>query len=686
MKQTFLLVLLVALMVGCTKETTGNGDDVYGYKGQYVSRNVDFEQDWASQKEITLVTDYYKQNDQPVVKTIDVPLPWAWDLGPQQWLPQYTARNMAEIDRKDWELVFNLTGIDQKPGEHYFGLYNRYTGVLRVFYYLTSDRVPASDANDHMWSLGFTKDLLEHVVFQYAIPYSETVPDEYINALGGNDALYKTTALTSACTDQGKVLPSIGWWAYDIDMSVMRPHDFFSSDRSMVRPGMNVSNIDNVVLTSLMHGSLDGSFSGNMNLNSLKGSGTTTAGVLGGQIGGFLGTLFTNCTFLSELFTPAGLAGPGITAFIGVGIGAIGKGMDASFKKGLEDPDKLGDFNGKINLTLDATIETAGTIGGERTTVVPSPELNVSSFLKKKTPAGGMTGLGEGVWNIDKHPVIYVVKDAYWGDKPKFSCVEKVTSEGRAAYQLTIDPDNLGLRLISFLDPGSIGGVHINPDAIPDNLQQDMAVRVSYGVLNGAAPGYTQGFRRAIGLEYTNPELTPKSSYQSDDAGVGFKIIKKNHADNIFLAEIAERDRAIFGNRLSQQQIGQKIHRRLFGVSALYCNKNAGYDDLDDVMMVSDPEVYLPVNSGDRLLFSTELPDFVVTALLTIKGQENGEDVDMMHSLRFIPRIEFISLEQLPAVYNAIVERCANLPVDGISYPQLQDDLDKIKNLVDNAK
>ncbi len=167
---------------------------------------------------------------------------------------------------------------------------------------------------------------------------------------------------------------------------------------------------------------------------------------------------------------------------------------------------------------------------------------------------------------------------------------------------------------------------------------------------------------------------------------MGFKIIKKNHADNIFLAEIAERDKDIFGNRLSQQQIGQKIHRRLFGVSALYCNKNAGYDDLDDVMMVSDPEVYLPVNSGDRLLFSTELPDFVVTALLTLRGQENGEDVDMMHSLRFIPRIEFISLEQLPDVYNAIVERCANLPVDGISYPQLQDDLDKIKKLVDNAK
>lgn len=57
---------------------------------------------------------------------------------------------MAEIDADDWEMVFNLTGIKEKPGEHYFGLYNRYTGILRVFYYLTEDKVPSHDGNDHM--------------------------------------------------------------------------------------------------------------------------------------------------------------------------------------------------------------------------------------------------------------------------------------------------------------------------------------------------------------------------------------------------------------------------------------------------------------------------------------------------------------------------------------------------------
>ena len=39
------------------------------------------------------------------VKSLDVPLPWAWQDSPRQWLPRYTVRNMVELDKNDWELV-----------------------------------------------------------------------------------------------------------------------------------------------------------------------------------------------------------------------------------------------------------------------------------------------------------------------------------------------------------------------------------------------------------------------------------------------------------------------------------------------------------------------------------------------------------------------------------------------------
>lgn len=679
-------VALVLVAASCNKDkpvqyqtpSEENGfNGGFGYVGGYTSRNVDFERDWASQKQIELVTDYYKINDVPYVKTIDVVLPWAWENGPQQWLPRYTARSMAELDPDDWTLVFNLTGIAEKPGEHYFGLYNRYTGCLRVFYYLTEDRVPSNDANDHMWTMGMSQDLLEHVTFQYALPYEEEATAAYKAALGGNDAVFKTTALTAECTDAGKVLPKVGWWAYDVDLSPLRKHDFFESNYSMMRPGMQVFHEDNVVLSSLMHGSLDGGFTGSMNLNSLRGAGTSTAGIISGVIGTFMNSATGHMKVLDWFFDPKGTKGPALTAILGMLFGGVGKGLEAGLKRDPQDPDKLGEFNGNINLTLDATIATAGSISGERTSLVPSPELNVASFIKR---AGG---LGEGVWNILHHPVIYVVSDAYWGDRPRFSCVNKTVSEGRTAYQLTNDPDYFGLRIISFMDPTSIGGVRINQDALPEGVQGDIEVRTSYAVLNGATPGYTDGFREAIGLSYTEPELTSRSTYQSDDDGVGFRIIKKPHADNIFLATIPDEQKDVLGNRLSQQQLTQKIHRRLFGASAYFSNPSAGTDEIDDVTMVSDPEVYLPVNSADRLLFSVDIPDFVASAVMSLKADG---DVVQYHSLRFLPKIQFVKLSELPDIYSQIVQRAASLPGDGIAYPQLQDDLAKIKTIIDNAK
>ena len=201
--------------------------------------------------------------------------------------------------------------------------------------------------------------------------------------------------------------------------------------------------------------------------------------------------------------------------------------------------------------------------------------------------------------------------------------------------------------------------------------------------MKNCTPGYTRGFRKAIGLDYQEPELTPQGTFQSDDPGLGFRVIKKPHADPIFLSEIPEKQKDFLGHRLTQQMVGTKIHRRMFGASAFYANPNAGTDDVDDAAMVSSPEVFLPVNSSDRLLFSMEVPDFVVTAVMSLKA---ADDVVMFHSLRYIPRIRFVKLEELPGIYNSMVERSRNLPAQGIAYPGLERDLATIKAIIDHAK
>lgn len=682
------LLAAAALLASCqNNKENGGGNGLLEMGGPYVSRNAAFEADWASQKKITLVTSYKMENDRPIVTTTEVPLPWSMDLAPLQWLPNNTAENMVVKDAADWDLVLNLTGINEKPGEHFFGLYNRYLGILRIFYYLTEDRIPPHDGNDHMWSLGVSKDLIEHINFQFAIPYGESLTEAYKTAMGGDDAQFRTTALTAACSDQGKVVPAIGWWAFDVDMSPLRNHDFFASERSSVKPGMMVSAEDNVVLNSLMHGSLNGTFGGNMNLNSLKGGGTSAGGIIAGVLGSSLGGFFTN-TKLLDLFGKGffSCSQPWI-AMAGLAISGIGKGLEAGLKNGVTDPDKLGDFNGKINLSLDASIETVGTIGGARTSLVPSPTLPIGSYLRSETPDGHPTCLGEGVWNIEHYPVVYVVKDVYWGDKANFSCVGTTTCDGRRAYRLTVDPDQVGLRYVSFLDPTSIGDVKVNPHIMPQNPKA-VEVSTSYGVYNAAEPGYTRGFRKAVGLDYENPKISSKDVFQSNDVGIGFRIIKKAHGDGLFLGAIDNDVKDIIGNRLSQQKLSANISRRMVGPSMFYCKKDADLNTVDDVAMVSDPAVFLPANSKDRLLFDTDIPDYVVSLSLRIasEGLTGSPDDDevMFHTLRFIPKVVFVTVAEAKQKYQEILARSQSYQSGKFfTSPHMTGQVEHIQSIVD---
>ena len=72
----------------------------------------------------------------------------------------------------------------------------------------------------------------------------------------------------------------------------------------------------------------------------------------------------------------------------------------------------------RMFLNLNAEMETQGTIGGERSTNIASPKISTKYFK-----AG--THFGEGVWNIQNHPVIYVLGDAFWSNVKNFLTYSK---------------------------------------------------------------------------------------------------------------------------------------------------------------------------------------------------------------------------------------------------------------------
>ena len=618
------------------------------------SGNTAFERKWYEAQEIDLVLSSTFVNGRPYVETERVPLPWASKLLPQQHLPRETLVSMMAM-KEDWSLVFNLTGIESRPGYHYFGLYNKYTGKLRVFYYLTEDRMPDSDANDHMWIAELDPSLAEHGNSQFALPYNVDPSADFKKTAG--------VVMTSATTDSwykgsaGKVIPSIGWWAFDIDMAVMRKHSFFGKpvDQAL-KISMMLFNQDNVWLDSILEGGLEGKLSGKINLDALQKTFKSTSQdkvALGFADGlGSISSLFMNPYFMQTIASGVN-AGGAWGVVIGAGIGMAGKlvsslaGSDTNVPKTDED---FGKIDCDVTLDLKATMSTTGTISGERSNKVPNVEMSLG-YIREKDAEDALTRIGEGIWNILKHPVVYVVKDAYWYERhsnifSRSTAFNLNEDSGKPVYSYYIakDATTPGMRLISFIDPTSLDGIEINTNLF-DGIKS-ATVTISYGVFPGSNPGYTNAFRKLAGLgELPYWHLSTDEKFETLN-NPKFKMFKYKRDNPIFVPMKVEDVYAdVVANRLSSQLINGNIERRYYGQSAYYTKSQATASEVDNVQYVADPEIFVPFDTQKECLYDPIVPDFVVTVQLALTDLEgNG----YLSTLRFVPDIKLISYKDVP--------------------------------------
>ena len=622
---------------------TGGDNDVLQ------SVNTKFEKKWYDVQEIELVVSSGYENGRLVTKSIMMAF------------------------KEDWALVFNLTGIKSRPDYHYFGLYNKYSGKLRVFYYLTQENLPASDANDHMWVAAFDKSLAEHTSSQFALPYKVPATENFKSTAN----VLMTTAKTNSWKQgtAGKVIPAVGWWAFEVDLSTMRPHDFFAKElNKSLQLSLKLFNQDNVWLDSIMQGSLDGKLAGKMNLQALEKtfSSLSPDGVAGAVFGDFFGSgggLLMNTYFMKAITGRSETTGGAVGCAIGCAVSFVGKLLD-DFALEKDEPDydeDFGKFDADINLDLQATMTTSGIISGERSTRVPNAEMS-SGYFKQKDADGKDTYLGSGVCNIDYTPIIYVVKDAYWYErhakvfsKEKAFNLEDDETKPVNSYYIAKDASQPGLRLISFLDPTSIGGIQLNTDLYPEGLDC-VNVGISYGVFPGSNPGYTNAFRTAIGLEKLPYwTLCSKSAFSTQN-NEEFKTFKYPRTDDIF-KDIGT-DEAVFANvvatRLSSQLINGNIERRYYGQSAYYTKQFVTPEEVDEVQYVSDPEIFVPFDVEKQCLYDPIVPDFVVTVQVTAKVPA-VESFSVTNTLRFVPKIVLISYKDIDRIASEANSRRASM-------------------------
>ena len=679
--------------------------------GQSPSLNTALEKEWWSAQTVILVTKYETVNGKDNCAIKEFPLPWNTTTpGTHNNLPEGEMDNMLR-HRNEWVLVFNTTGIRTPECVHlnYFGLYNTQLGVMRVFYYWPEELLPPSGANDHLWYVRFQGSQAQHNSTQFAVPLNHNLnPEDPANAVFLQKAgMYRTTAYTEKVGENLGVVPEQGWWAFDVDLSAMRGRSFFD-DYKPITIGLHLFDSQNVILNSVLGGTISGDLKGSMNLNALKAASATEGGKIVSSLGGSASGFLMNKFFLEQITgDPAQSPGWGWVS-LGVGCAASLAGNLAKEygKNGTSDASKLGELNAKLDLGLDATISTQGLIKSQRSHSVPEVTIPREYFkFDALTKADGDAGqIGRGLWNISQDPVVYIVKDAFWANKAVVTYYSRTemawnhNGQKAAEYDISQSPHQLGMRLISFFDPTSIGQIVINEDLF--GHPEECSVGVSYGVYPGSKSGYTDWFRDATSLKYNTISLSTASKDQKVSTGsvpgaakAPFRIFKMPYNNSLFKIKYENTYPETIGSRLSEQEIkgsqtvkrettSHTYWRRFYGSSLFYSNPEANYATVDEVQYVADPQIFLPFDDERRVITDPDIPDMVVSVRISFKSQgpEESEATWKTFTLRYIPRIEFINASQVKDIASRVNGAANGGQPASVQYLTFQDHNNIIQN------
>ena len=674
------------------------------------SVNKAFEEEWFSQTEIEVVSSVIKINDQVEVRSKNVFLPWAFEeVGVQQHLPDDKLKQMME-NKAHWALAFNTTGIETAAGANlnYFGLFNRHSHVLRVFYYWPEELMPPSGANDFSWHVYFTGQPAEYNPMAFAVPLKHSLDGDAGFKYQGFASTYYASPLTD---ERGKdnpsiVVPAPGWWAFDMDMSAMRPQSFFDSytDLTKITIGLDLFDVQNVLLESIMDNvTIGGGLNGSMNLEALIPESVNTAGKIVPSIMNPLGSGLTNTYLLGAIGGADQWSN--ITLFPlcgGTVLSMIGNFTQAFCTDGIDDPEKAKEDLGKLDATLDlhmgGVINTTGTINAQRSHAVPSLALPAGYFDKIRK--NNTFQMGKGIWNIENDPVVYVVKDAFWANKPVLTYYSRQQQSWYrmgnevAEYDISTSPSSLGLRVISFFDPTSLGDVVLNDQVFGNTT--DVRVAASYGVYPWGKAGNTDAFRSAVELDYEPMSIA--SDKKADRASTGdvagtvklpFKIFKDPYTKDFYKMEMnadaVKQVSDVLGTRLSAQMVNNDYERRYYGGSLYYMNPDASSSMVDIVQYVSDPQIFVPFNEGRRVITDPDLPDLVITVQLRVESTSPGqtEPTIKVYRLRYVPKIVYINAEDVPAIYEQMKAKANGGMSSNVNYATLNQHLDLVKAYAD---
>ncbi len=553
------------------------------------------------------------------------PVATPWVDYSQSNIPYEIRKQCKKAD--GWEMAFCSLNNTATPKICFFALYNKWSGILRVFHYIAD---PTGYGNEMVYAVWMGGEHSQNNApyynsLEYGIPSNHemgTSLTPYADFIGGLRGMTQTqsqsfmTWVTPYQYFDGGGLYA-GWYSFDIDMTGYIPsgtqwRDVDDGIKLTIAPV--ISEHQDITLRGSLVGDIHGTFENPQMVT--HGGGNAMSGICGilNQItesatssiasGANYAIAMKYATGLSEYLNPIKYYGGFACSIASCLLDVVGEDQPSSYEN----------IPGKVDMKLDAQIDLSGTIYSYSSTDQAIFYVTLDNIESSNGDDGHM---GRGLWSLADDPVVYIDKDDLIADYDHFTIMDNMDGSGYTAS----DFENYGVRFMWFFDPSSIK-VNINQALFND--VDKVNVTTTCGIYTGREAGNSDVFRQFLTLD-ERPTFTLHSDTTTNIVRLG--------PDSSPTIRQATRDSLLITGNLEFETTDNCEVVMQDGCNYRYYGYNA--DAANKTVMV-DPQVYLAYNGS--AIEMPKAPEFVVT--VNVAFESNGNT--MLYSKCFVPKIQVI--------------------------------------------
>lgn len=373
MSKIFLLLSMVIALSSCQdnalpiEETQCSSSEnikeeemrgVYPYSQQTKARGVSIP-NWENWEKVRLSSG--------VIGIDSVATPWSNTFSTTV-IPTQVRKDIKS--ENGWMLLNYTVNGNWGKNNSYMFFYNKYTGILKVFYYCESN-TPSSTG---IWHLRID-------VPQKLFSFIDEVADP-INGIYQKQDVYCTNKTASGTTGF-----TYGWNYFQIELAY---DPQFTNGTLYINPINRTSS--SITLTGSYNSSSKGALIATTQTNSAKGTLDGFAKAAGEDAFTFIKEETKENKFSKEILSKIGnIAHEGVSAIVSGGINKLFSSFIGRFNK-------TQTLNYDLQFTTNGKAELSGSISTETTGGLSPASLNLSPKV---------LGIRLGVWNLEEQPIIY---------------------------------------------------------------------------------------------------------------------------------------------------------------------------------------------------------------------------------------------------------------------------------------